>query len=490
RQGTIHGFIGPNGAGKTTTLKCLMDGIEPSSGEIYLDNQKIRQNELVNQKIGFMTERVRFSDNMSVENFIHLAGQLRNISASEIEKRLRKSDLNNHRYKNFLDEPTSGLDPSYRGILLKQLEHARQRGVTILISSHILSDLQKLVDEVTFIDKGKIVYTGDKPADIEEIYEKLILKEKMKQPDQFTVQGSIENILSKVFQQKINILAASRTDKGVHALDQKFTLRLNRFFPPSELFNLLKKVLRQYVLIKKVQTVDNNFHPIRNVVSKEYRYFIDTGEYNIFQKKSNFAKIPNSFSNSPPKQKNLPPPIPKPPPIPVPDDYIGQLLEKGYNDAGVTKTLSVTKEGEKIIGGKCDDLVVIVRKKSAKVSCLYANADGPFFGTSGGTAFYLALISAIHKKPLPNNLASTGEIKINEKKVSAIGGLPDKIDAAFEKRTEILVLPESNKNFFKFETKNKNKPPTDQPQPEKKATLHFVDNCQQLRDLVFQNKLN
>jgi ABC-2 type transport system ATP-binding protein len=78
-----------------------------------------------------------------------------------------------------LDEPTSGLDPSYRGILLKQLEYARKRGSTILISSHILSDLQKLVDSVTLIDKGKIVYTGKKPDDIEEIYEKLILKEKI-----------------------------------------------------------------------------------------------------------------------------------------------------------------------------------------------------------------------------------------------------------------------------------------------------------------------
>jgi len=203
-RGTIHGFIGPNGAGKTTTLKCLMNGVKPSGGEIYLLGQKIRQDEFVNQKIGFMTERVRFSDNMRVDDLIHLAGKLRDIHPYETERRLRKSDLNNHRYKKcgelstgwgkillyfiavmhdpeilVLDEPTSGLDPSYRGILLKQLEHARERGSTILISSHILSDLQKLVDSVTLIDKGKIVYTGKKPADIEEIYEKLILKEKI-----------------------------------------------------------------------------------------------------------------------------------------------------------------------------------------------------------------------------------------------------------------------------------------------------------------------
>jgi len=79
-----------------------------------------------------------------------------------------------------LDEPTSGLDPSYRGILLNQLEGVRKRGGTVLISSHILSDLQKLVDSTTIIDKGKIIYTGEKPDDIEEMYNKLVLKDKIK----------------------------------------------------------------------------------------------------------------------------------------------------------------------------------------------------------------------------------------------------------------------------------------------------------------------
>jgi tRNA pseudouridine38-40 synthase len=105
------------------------------------------------------------------------------------------------------------------------------------------------------------------------------------QPAKFTVQGYIEEILSKVFQKKISILAASRTDKGVHALDQKFTLRINLSFSEEKLFDLLKKVLGKYVLIKKVKKVDSNFHPIRQVIKKEYRYFINVGKSNIFQKK-------------------------------------------------------------------------------------------------------------------------------------------------------------------------------------------------------------
>ena len=99
QKGSIHGFIGPNGAGKTTTLSCLMGGVKPNSGEIYLEKQKIGQDELVNQKIGFMTEQASFAENLTVESFIHLTGQLRNIPASKIENRLRQSDLNNHRHK-------------------------------------------------------------------------------------------------------------------------------------------------------------------------------------------------------------------------------------------------------------------------------------------------------------------------------------------------------------------------------------------------------
>ncbi|WNE41187.1 MAG: tRNA pseudouridine synthase A [Mycoplasmataceae bacterium] len=105
------------------------------------------------------------------------------------------------------------------------------------------------------------------------------------QPNKFTVQGCIRKILIKIFQQKINILATSRTDKGVHALEQKFTFRINLSFSEKKLFDIIKKALSDYLLVKKVQKIDNNFHPIRDVANKEYRYFINTGKINIFQRK-------------------------------------------------------------------------------------------------------------------------------------------------------------------------------------------------------------
>src|SRR4051794_29382589 len=99
KKGSIHGFIGSNGAGKTTTLNCLMSGVKPNGGEIYLEGRKVGEDELVNQKIGFMTEQAHFTKDSKVEDFIHLAGQLRNIPIQKVEERLRQSDLNNHRTK-------------------------------------------------------------------------------------------------------------------------------------------------------------------------------------------------------------------------------------------------------------------------------------------------------------------------------------------------------------------------------------------------------
>jgi ABC-type multidrug transport system ATPase subunit len=99
KKGSIHGFIGPNGAGKTTVIKSLMGGIKPNAGDIYVAGKKIEENEFINQKIGFMTEKVEFSNNLTVEEFILLAGVARKIPYHKVEERLRRSDLNNHRHK-------------------------------------------------------------------------------------------------------------------------------------------------------------------------------------------------------------------------------------------------------------------------------------------------------------------------------------------------------------------------------------------------------
>jgi tRNA pseudouridine38-40 synthase len=80
-------------------------------------------------------------------------------------------------------------------------------------------------------------------------------------------------------------LAASRTDKGVHAFDQRFAFRLNLPFSSQKLKQILTKSLKKYVVVKKVYKVKKTFHPIKSVVRKEYRYYINTGKYDHFTQK-------------------------------------------------------------------------------------------------------------------------------------------------------------------------------------------------------------
>jgi tRNA pseudouridine38-40 synthase len=87
--------------------------------------------------------------------------------------------------------------------------------------------------------------------------------------------------LKKIFFSSFYVLSSSRTDKGVHAREQNFTLRIPFFLKNKKIFNVLQKNLSPCVLVKKVRKVNNNFHPLRNVVNKEYRYFIWTGKPDV-----------------------------------------------------------------------------------------------------------------------------------------------------------------------------------------------------------------
>lgn len=103
-----------------------------------------------------------------------------------------------------------------------------------------------------------------------------------KQTNGLTIQGTIEKILSKVFFKEISIVASSRTDKGVHALNQKFLLKLDFEISLFKVRKVLKKVLEPTFLIKSVVKVSNSFNIFRSVIQKEYRYKINTGKFDIF----------------------------------------------------------------------------------------------------------------------------------------------------------------------------------------------------------------
>ncbi|HEX6482539.1 MAG TPA: ABC transporter ATP-binding protein [Ktedonobacteraceae bacterium] len=180
-RGEIFGFLGPNGAGKTTTIRCMLDVIRPTSGSIHVLGLDAQQNTLeLHQHIGYLPGDVRLPGQMTgkqvINYFSHLQGRepvlLKDMVARfDVEmKRPLKGYSKGMRQKIgivlafmcdpdvlILDEPTSGLDPLLQRTFNEFLLEEQARGKTIFMSSHIMSDVEKVCQRVAVIRKGELV---------------------------------------------------------------------------------------------------------------------------------------------------------------------------------------------------------------------------------------------------------------------------------------------------------------------------------------------
>jgi len=183
-RGEIVGFLGPNGAGKTTTLRMLAGLIRPSGGEGRILDERVPGPAL--RRVGTMIEEPSFYPYMTGrDNLRYAAGLHGGVPASRIDEVLafvkleRASEKRVKAYSQgmrqrlglarsllwrpdvlLLDEPTNGLDPVGIAEIRENLREVAADGVTVLISSHILAEIEKLVDRILAIDKGRIVYDG------------------------------------------------------------------------------------------------------------------------------------------------------------------------------------------------------------------------------------------------------------------------------------------------------------------------------------------
>ncbi|MBR9679971.1 MAG: ABC transporter ATP-binding protein [Candidatus Altiarchaeota archaeon] len=189
KQGEVHGFIGPNGAGKTTTIKMLVGALRPSKGSARILNEPIGS---VKAKgfIGYSPEHPNFYS-MNALDFLVYAGMLYGMTkeaasakGTELMEMFGLTGFENRNARNFsagmkqklcvcqalianppvliLDEPTANLDPIGRYQVLKIIgEMAKKEKKTVLISSHILHELEKIVDHVTLIRQGKVLLQKD-----------------------------------------------------------------------------------------------------------------------------------------------------------------------------------------------------------------------------------------------------------------------------------------------------------------------------------------
>jgi ABC-2 type transport system ATP-binding protein len=189
-RGDLFGFIGSNGAGKTTTLRILATFLSPSSGQAtVLGHDVVREADSVRHVIGYMPDFFGVYKDMEVTEYLDFFGACYRIPAAQREKAVKDvlelvgltektgaliGALSRGMQQRLglarvlihdpqlllLDEPASGLDPRARIEMMAILQELQRLGKTIIISSHILSELQTLCNRVAIIEKGKLIYSG------------------------------------------------------------------------------------------------------------------------------------------------------------------------------------------------------------------------------------------------------------------------------------------------------------------------------------------
>ena len=188
-RGEIFGFLGPNGAGKSTSIKMLLGLVNPTAGEAFILGAPSNEVE-VRRQIGFLPEDFRFYDWLTAAELLDLHGSLCGMSAAKRRERipavLDLVGLSPHRDRRlrgfskgmlqriglaqalvhepqliFLDEPTSGLDPMGRRMVRDILRAERDRGATVFLNSHLLSEIEVTCDRVVFIKEGEVVASHD-----------------------------------------------------------------------------------------------------------------------------------------------------------------------------------------------------------------------------------------------------------------------------------------------------------------------------------------
>lgn len=180
KKGEIFGFLGPNGAGKSTTIRCLMGFNNPTSGSIsMLGYNMLTNSTAAKQSIGYLPGNVKLYDNWTGWDHIRFFENVRGKSKN-LEDLIKRFDFNpSAKFRHLssgnkqklglilalmndpkliiMDEPTVGLDPLLQFEIYKVLIEMRNRGATILISSHNLPEVERLCDRIAIIKNGKLV---------------------------------------------------------------------------------------------------------------------------------------------------------------------------------------------------------------------------------------------------------------------------------------------------------------------------------------------
>jgi Cu-processing system ATP-binding protein len=210
KSGKITGIVGPNGSGKTTIIKSILGLVRLDSGDIKINGTSILGGYLYRKNIGYMPQTASFPENLTVQEVIKMISDLRNESINigsnlvetlnliqEMCKQVKTlSGGNKQKLSAFvalifnpsiiiLDEPTAGLDPVASSNLKQRILEERTKGKTIILTSHIMSEIEELADNILFLIDGRIVYDGE-------------VKELIQSTGEHRLEKAIANMMSEI----------------------------------------------------------------------------------------------------------------------------------------------------------------------------------------------------------------------------------------------------------------------------------------------------
>lgn len=248
-QGEIFGFIGPNGAGKSTLIRTLLSLIYPTSGSATIFGKDcIKYAPEIKKDIGYLPSEIFYYDNMKVIDLLRYSAsfykkdctkrinELAEMMELDLHKKIDDLSLGNKKKVGIvqgllhepkliiLDEPTSGLDPLMQKKFFDLLKEENKKGATILFSSHILSEVQKLCDRVAIIKEGKLVQVEKISTLKEKNYKKIRIETKTNlDKNYFNIIGVSkldmkENVVSFMYNGNINLIVQKMADMEISNL--------------------------------------------------------------------------------------------------------------------------------------------------------------------------------------------------------------------------------------------------------------------------------
>ena len=208
QTGEIFGFLGPNGAGKTTTIRCMMNTLLPTKGEIKISGELVsRGNPSLREKIGYIPGELALPEYYTVNEFLNYIEAMRGKPATRRQEIIDRFDLNSNLRKKIgalskgnkqkvgivvgfmndpdvliMDEPTAGLDPLLQQVVFKLLLESKKEGKTLFMSSHNLEEVQKVCDRVGIVNDGFLISIEE----IEDLNKDVprILEARLRNPDE------------------------------------------------------------------------------------------------------------------------------------------------------------------------------------------------------------------------------------------------------------------------------------------------------------------